>query len=95
MNIKNLDNSKKIDLINQLLEDVLKTETISTLELDVESILIKNWAQEVIDNVLCCGVIIDDDLDNEIWWKTDELGANIKGYIYDYAYENNIKINEW
>lgn len=94
MNIENLDNSEKINLINQLLKDVSETEILSTLELDVESILIKIWAKEVINNVLDCGVIIDADLDSDIWWKTDELGSNIKGYIYDYAYENGIQIND-
>lgn len=94
MDIKNLSNSEKIELINQLLEDILETESVSALEWDAESILIKSWAKEVIDNVLCCGVILDSDLDNEIWWKTDELGSNIKGHIYDYAYENGIKIND-
>lgn len=94
MNIENLDNSEKINLINQLLKNVSETETISTLELDVESILIKIWAKEVINNVLYNEVIIDADLDNDIWWRTDELGANIKGYIYDYAYENGIQIND-
>lgn len=97
MDIKNLDNSEKINLINQLLKDILKTENISTLELnDGESILInkKIWAKEIIDNLLFCGVIIDSDLDNEVWWRTDELGGEIKGYVYDYACENNIKIND-
>ena len=94
MNIKNLNNSEKINLINQLLKDVSETEVISTLELDVESILIKIWAKEVIDNVLYCGMITDADLDSDIWWRTDELGGNIKGYIYDYAYENGIQIND-
>ncbi len=94
MDIKNLSNSEKIELINQLLKDVLETESVSALELDAESILIKIWSKEIIDNVLFCGVILDSDLDNEIWWKTDELGGDIKGHIYDYAYENGIKIND-
>lgn len=94
MNLENLNNSEKINLINQLLKDVSETEIISTLEFDIESILIKIWAKEVINNVLNCGVIIDAELDNDIWWRTDELGGNIKGYIYDYASENGIKIND-
>lgn len=97
MDIKNLSNSEKIDLINQLLKDILETENISTLELnDGESILInkKICAKEIANNLLFCGVIIDSDLDNEVWWRTDELGGEIKGYVYDYAYENGIEINE-
>ena len=94
MNLKNLNNSEKINLINQLLKDVSETEIISTLELDIESILIKIWAKEVINNVLNCGIIIDADLDSDIWWRTDELGENIKEYIYDYAHENDIQIND-
>ena len=50
MDIKNLSNSEKIDLINQLLKDILKTESISALELnDGESILInkKICAEEI------------------------------------------------
>lgn len=94
MDIKNLSNSEKIELVNQLLKDVLETESVSALELDAKSILIKIWSKEIIDNVLFCGVILDSDLDNEIWYKTDELGGDIKGHIYDYAYENNIQIND-
>lgn len=97
MDIKNLNNSEKIELINQLLKDILETESISALELnDGESILInkKICAEEIANDLLFCGVILDSDIDNEIWWKTDELGGDIKGHIYDYAYENGIKIND-
>ena len=91
MDIEKLSLNEKIELVEQ----ILRTIKVPSVDLDDAIIINKKiLGAKIAQETVLCGKIDLSDLDEAIWAFTFELEGEIRGYVYDYAHDNKIRIKE-
>lgn len=83
-------NNKKYEIVND--------EYFETWDLDNENIVVidkKQIACNTINSLAENNVVDDSALDEAIWSIIDDIGGEIKNIAYNYANNNNIKIQNY